>query len=456
MISEKTAVCKEKCDLLNPITQLSDKLRGIVLDKDKEMSASMESTSTTTSDRCFNDTPVKVDCTTETDDRYLEMQQSLEAKLKENQQLTERCDDLEQALELLRNEFENCENYWSNKLDEERQMFEQEQKHSSDKLTELLVKMSEYEEQFAAQDTNTAGRLSPIDEKGCLEQQFTELEEEYEEFKTKMEAHVELKDKEIAALQKKVNALQRQTQPRDASVQVSITEEGAVKPNQSEQKTSNLTNVIVSTNIFSSETLPNAWQYNSGNSQTQPNSIDSVVHNPNIPERDYVNPTSVWIKQEPELTGESGTSSITDVINTKCDNQTCSLPPNLTWHSPATVPPPQPHSLNYIPEQQQQVNNNCCRPKRTRKHDRNIFTSQLRQQKKEQDMLNKHGENENHHVNGQHRWNSVSGEQTCVVPLNSIHHLHGRLRELDQHCRHLQFILKQQQRHSESVMHRKY
>ncbi|GLV41936.1 Ninein [Carabus blaptoides fortunei] len=445
IISEKSATCKEKCDLINPITQLSDKLRGIVLDKDTEMSAS-ESISTAAASFLSDAALLKVDSTTETDHRYIEVQLSLEEKLKVNQQLTERCDDLEQALELLRNEFENCENYWSNKLDEERQMFEQEQKQSSDKLTELLVKMSEYEEQFAAQDNNAAGRLSPIDEKGCLEQQFTELEEEYAEFKTKMEAHVEMKDKEIATLQKKVSALQSQTQPCDASVQVSITEE--VKLNQQgEQKTTNLSNVIVSTNIFSSETLPSAWQYSS-----KSNSIDSIVHNPNIPERDYVNPTAVWIKQESEPTVESGTSSMTDtsVINTKCDNQTCSLPPNLSWHSPATVPPPQPHSLNYIPEQQ--GNNNCCRPKRSRKHDRSIFTSQLRQQKKEQDILNKHGENDNH-LNGQHRWNSINGEQTCVVPLNSIHHLHGRLRELDQHCRHLQFILKQQQRHSESVMH---
>lgn len=99
--------------------------------------------------------------------------QELEAKHTiEKKQLTERCTELERSLDLLRAEYEECEDYWAAKLEEERQLFEQEQKISDDKLAELISKIAEYEELISPLDkSKNNGRLSPIDERFNLEQQ---------------------------------------------------------------------------------------------------------------------------------------------------------------------------------------------------------------------------------------------------------------------------------------------
>lgn len=90
----------------------------------------------------------------------------------EKKQLTERCQELERSLDLLKAEYEECEDYWAAKLEEERQLFEQEQKISDDKLAELINKITEYEELISPSDKSKSnGRLSPIEEKFNLEQQ---------------------------------------------------------------------------------------------------------------------------------------------------------------------------------------------------------------------------------------------------------------------------------------------
>lgn len=91
----------------------------------------------------------------------------------EKKQLIERCQELERSLDLLKTEYEECEDYWAAKLEEERQLFEQEQKISDDKLAELINKIVEYEELISPSDKlkNGGGRLSPIEEKFTLEQQ---------------------------------------------------------------------------------------------------------------------------------------------------------------------------------------------------------------------------------------------------------------------------------------------
>lgn len=93
----------------------------------------------------------------------------------EKKQLTERCRELERSLDLLKAEYEECEDYWAAKLEEERQLFEQEQKISDDKLAELINKITEYEELISPSDKSKSnGRLSPIEEKFNLEQQVRE------------------------------------------------------------------------------------------------------------------------------------------------------------------------------------------------------------------------------------------------------------------------------------------
>lgn len=124
--------------------------------------------------------------------------------------IKERNEELELCLEQMRKEYEDCEDYWQGKLNEERQLYEEEQRTTNDKFNELLKKMTEYEEQFAAAEEVKSGRLSPIDEKCQLEQQYAELEAETEEIKCQARKMLEEKALEIGTLQTEITALKRQ------------------------------------------------------------------------------------------------------------------------------------------------------------------------------------------------------------------------------------------------------
>lgn len=404
------------CDnLINPVTELIDKLQSAVIDKDST-DGSLSSTATTV---VFVDKkPEMIDCGIETDD-------FVESIMKENADLKEQCDNFQQVVELLRTEYDNCENYWASKLDEERQIYEQEQKQSSEKLAELLIKIAEYEEQFARDE-----RLPPIEENDCLEKQYTELDEEFQEFKRRTEEELDSKDKEIEELHEKLSEVKCNSK-LDVEIQVNILEE---RMNQSDFKISNLSNVIESSNIFSSETHPHLWKppMSSISSQMQSDSADSSLAPSNVSQPMENLPTFTWNVNPP------------NEIHNACN----SLPATISWQSP-TAPSPQPHSLNILPDNEKTSNTYCV--KRSRKHDRNAF--QFRSKKEHDVSCNQFG---NGH---QRKWNNFNfndGNQTCVISISSIHHLHRRLHELDQHCRHLQFVLKQQQQHSESLMQRKY
>lgn len=143
---------------------------------------------------------------------------------KENEKLVARCKSLEDNLELMSREYENCEDYWQSKVNEERMLFDEDQRQSDEKFAELLQKMTELEDQFAAQTEKNNGRLSPIDEKCQLESQYTELENEMEELKVHAQSILDDKSKEIEKLQLEVSQLLSQsgmkTPPRAASPDV--------------------------------------------------------------------------------------------------------------------------------------------------------------------------------------------------------------------------------------------
>lgn len=143
---------------------------------------------------------------------------------KENEKLVARCKSLEDNLELMSKEYENCEDYWQYKVNEERMLFDEDQRQSDEKFAELLQKMTELEDQFAAQTEKNNGRLSPIDEKCQLESQYTELENEMEELKVHAQSILDDKSKEIEKLQLEVSQLLSQsgmkTPPRAASPDV--------------------------------------------------------------------------------------------------------------------------------------------------------------------------------------------------------------------------------------------
>lgn len=131
-----------------------------------------------------------------------------EYKLITSEKTNKRCQDLENSLEQMRKEYEDCEDYWQSKLTDERVLFEEEQRLSDEKLAELLRKMTEYEEQFAATNEKD-GRLSPIDESSRWEQQFTDLEAEIEEIKEHARKLLDDKDNEVKKLQNKIVDLQK-------------------------------------------------------------------------------------------------------------------------------------------------------------------------------------------------------------------------------------------------------
>lgn len=157
--------------------------------------------------------------------------------------LQDHCKDLELCIDQLRNEYERCEDYWSAKLDEERSMFEQEQSQNSDKLSELMLKLTDFEAQYSSQDVPDA-RLPIIDEKASLEKQYMDLEEEYEEFKRQIVKEVEEKN---ALLEKLL--VDATTSKSDASIQT----DAAFERNLIlQEKLANLTrNEVEATNLFS-------------------------------------------------------------------------------------------------------------------------------------------------------------------------------------------------------------
>uniref|UniRef100_A0A182QM03 Blastoderm-specific protein 25D n=1 Tax=Anopheles farauti TaxID=69004 RepID=A0A182QM03_9DIPT len=110
------------------------------------------------------------------------------AKDEECKKLKARCEELEASLEQMRKEYEDCEDYWQAKVNDERLLYEEEQRINDDKFTELLKKVAEYEEQFATHSKlEKDGRLSPIDEKDGLEQQYLELEADLEQAQLALE-----------------------------------------------------------------------------------------------------------------------------------------------------------------------------------------------------------------------------------------------------------------------------
>lgn len=129
----------------------------------------------------------------------------------DNEKLQRRVKELEDNLELMSKEYENCEDYWQSKVHEERLLFDEDQRQSDEKFAELLQKMSELEDQFAAQMEKNNGRLSPIDEKCQLESQYLELENEMEELKVHAQSLLDERAKEIEKLQLEMSDLQNQS-----------------------------------------------------------------------------------------------------------------------------------------------------------------------------------------------------------------------------------------------------
>ncbi|XP_065075750.1 ninein homolog isoform X2 [Ochlerotatus camptorhynchus] len=147
----------------------------------------------------------------------------------EKVKLKARCDELEASLEQMSKEYEACEDYWQAKLNEERLLYEEEQRVADEKFNELLKKMAEYEEQFSGQSSNKNedGRLSPIEEKDVLEQQYLDLEGEFQQSQLILEE----KAHEVEKLRSRILELEQLTKyPSEALLATPDMESPASSP----------------------------------------------------------------------------------------------------------------------------------------------------------------------------------------------------------------------------------
>jgi len=139
-------------------------------------------------------------------ERILELEtESMRTKAdfeKERKELKDQCADLESSLDLLRVEYEKCEDYWHDKLQEARDLYDQDRAASDEKLHELIQKIKEYDEAFMPM--MAYDKLPPIEERASLERQVTDLEEECEVLRQELQSIRLEKDTTITSYQKQL------------------------------------------------------------------------------------------------------------------------------------------------------------------------------------------------------------------------------------------------------------
>ncbi|XP_044753450.1 girdin [Coccinella septempunctata] len=332
------------------------------------------------------------DATTETDNDDTTKLETENKNLEEqNKELTNKCTELENCIDLLRNEYEKCEDYWANKLDEERQIFELEQAQSNEKFADVFKKMREYEEQFAPLDS----KLPTIVESYNLEQQFTDLEEEYENFKTEMESALVNKDEEIEFLKNKLTELAIEKENKktsDACVQIDNLNEYTITAEKMMQLSSA---VVEHTSFLPEDCIPEEWK----------NSDHSFGYK-------GVGYNSAY-RYEGQDTPDSGN-------NGESEKQAMSWP-NASDDIHTSMFP----STSSSPTLKRSA---PCRPKRTRKHERDAY------QYKKSHALSPKGTNSD----------STSKENNIPTLLNMIHNLADRKLFLEQRCRSLILAVRKQ------------
>lgn len=131
----------------------------------------------------------------ETQISTLEQELAHEQDILEKQKATllEKNGKLEQNIEILRVELDKSEDYWTLKLQEEQDYYEEERRLYDDKFSSLEKKIREYEDLVMSGGGNgrdiseESDRLSTIDESAMWEKQVTDLEEEVNQLKKQMD-----------------------------------------------------------------------------------------------------------------------------------------------------------------------------------------------------------------------------------------------------------------------------
>ncbi|XP_034255415.1 ninein-like protein [Thrips palmi] len=231
ILSEKRACSEENCVLKKRVFDLSNQLPAAGCEthpsaaglSEVDLSSSCtvtevhssfdESHKSTKVDQCVGTNNEDVSYCTGLMEECSKNAALLQVKELEITTLRSRCSDLEKSLSMMRDEYERCEDYWAGKLDEERQLAEQEQQITDEKFSELMSKIREYEDLFAddhMRRTNKSmdGRLETIEEQDGLEKQVTLLEEELEEVRCQGETKLVEKEIELQKLRDQLHQLQ--------------------------------------------------------------------------------------------------------------------------------------------------------------------------------------------------------------------------------------------------------
>ena len=117
-------------------------------------------------------------------DHFEEMLRNVETNYESRVKvLSDKNSDLEESLELMRHEFEEMENYWQKKIEDERTFYDKQIKLQEGHFRDLELKILEYDERFSIDKTKT---LFTIQEDERLEDEVTILEGELEKLKHKI------------------------------------------------------------------------------------------------------------------------------------------------------------------------------------------------------------------------------------------------------------------------------
>ncbi|XP_022177383.1 blastoderm-specific protein 25D [Myzus persicae] len=116
--------------------------------------------------------------------RYNQLCEVADKALDEAKRLKDEGTELERGIDALRNEYFECEEYWSLKLEEERKLNELEKKVSEEKLNNLEVKIKEYSDML---EETTNNKLPTIDENAELEEQINCIQQEFSSYCVKIE-----------------------------------------------------------------------------------------------------------------------------------------------------------------------------------------------------------------------------------------------------------------------------
>ena len=117
-------------------------------------------------------------------DHFEEMLRNVESNYDSRvKELSNKNSDLEESLELMRHEFEEMENYWQKKIEDERSFYDQQIKLEEGHFRDLELKILEYDERFSIDQPKN---LFTIQEDECLEDEVAILEGELEELKDHM------------------------------------------------------------------------------------------------------------------------------------------------------------------------------------------------------------------------------------------------------------------------------